>query len=136
MIRALTGFSARSPWKVIAVWAVLGIFLTVLSQPLVYRVTETQSGAFLPAQYDSAAALKVAEEKFGVKPDGNAVTLLVARADGEPLTEADERRVGAVAGQLGSRRVEMPAPKEEDPPAFLSEDHSQTPAVSPAMTAP
>lgn len=136
VIRALTGFSTRSPWKVIAVWAVLGIFLTVLSQPLVYRVTETQSGAFLPAQYDSAAALKVAEDKFGVKADGNAVTVLVARADGGPLTEADERRVAAVAGELGSRRVEMPAPKEEDPPAFLSEDHAQTPTVSPAMTAP
>lgn len=136
MIRALTGFSTRNPWKVIAVWAVLGIFLSVLSQPLVYRVTETQSGAFLPAQYDSAAALRVAEEKFGMKPDGNAVTVLVARADGEPLTEADHLRIGAVAGQLGSRRVEMPAPTEDDPPAFLSEDHSQTPSVSPAMTAP
>ncbi|OEJ30648.1 MMPL family transporter [Streptomyces subrutilus] len=136
MIRALTGFSTRSPWKVIAVWAVLGIFLTVLSQPLVYRVTETQSGAFLPARYDSAAALKVAEEKFGVKPDGNAVTLLVARADGGPLTEADERRVGAVAEELGSRRVDMPPPTQEEPPAFLNEDHSQTPAVGPAMTAP
>ncbi|MFE3558162.1 MMPL family transporter [Streptomyces sp. NPDC059193] len=136
MIRALTGFSTRSPWKVIAVWAVLGIFLSVLSQPLVYRVTETQSGAFLPARYDSAAALRVAEEEFGVKPDGNAVTLLVARADGAPLTEADERSIAAVAGQLAGRRVEMPAPKEDEPPAFLNEDHSQTPAVSPAMTAP
>ncbi|MEU9143414.1 MMPL family transporter [Streptomyces sp. NPDC048349] len=136
MIRALTGFSTRNPWKVIAVWAVLGIFLTLLSQPLVYRVTETQSGAFLPAQYDSAAALRIAEEEFGVKPDGNAVTVLVARADGGPLTEADQQRIGAVAAQLGSRHVEMPAPTDEEPPAFLSEDHSQTPQIGPAMTAP
>ncbi|MFF7178005.1 MMPL family transporter [Streptomyces sp. NPDC008121] len=136
MIRALTGFSTRNPWKVIAAWAALGMLLTVLGQALVHRVTEPQSGAFLPAQYDSAAALTVAEEKFGVKPDGNTVTMLVARADGEPLTEADERRVGTVADRLGSRRIEMPAPRKEDPPALLAEDYAQTPTVRYAMTAP
>ncbi|MEV4947397.1 MMPL family transporter [Streptomyces sp. NPDC053755] len=136
MIRALTGFSTRNPWKVIAAWAVLGLLLTVLGQALLYRVTEPQSGEFLPAQYDSAAALRIAEEEFGAKPDGNAVTVLVGRADGKPLSAADERRVGAVARDLGSRRVEMPAPKEDDPPALLSKDHSQTPGVVPAMTAP
>ncbi|MFI1258163.1 MMPL family transporter [Streptomyces netropsis] len=136
MIRALTGFSTRNPWKVIALWAVLGMFLTVLSQALIYRVTQTQSGDFLPAKYDSAAALKIAEERFGVKPDANAVTVLVARADGKPLTGPDHHRVVAVAEQLGHRRVQMPEPKEDDDPAFLRRDHSQTPKVSPAMVAP
>lgn len=135
MIRALTGFSTRNPWKVIALWAVIGMFLTLLSQALVYRVTETQSGDFLPAKYDSAAALKIAEERFGVQPDANAVTVLVAREDGKPLTGPDHRRVAAVAEKLGRQRVEMPEPKE-DTPAFLTEDHSQTPEVSPAMVAP
>ncbi|ARZ69927.1 MMPL family transporter [Streptomyces sp. HU2014] len=135
MIRALTGYSTRNPWKVIALWAVLGIFLTGLSQALVYRVTQTQSGDFLPATYDSAAALKIAEERFGTKPDANAVTVLVARADGAPLTEPDRRRVAGVAGELGGRRVQMPRPKD-DPPAFLVQDHSQTPKVSPGVLAP
>ncbi|TGA95613.1 MMPL family transporter [Streptomyces sp. MZ04] len=135
MIRALTGFSTRNPWKVIALWAVIGMFLTLLSQALVHRVTETQSGDFLPAKYDSAAALKIAEERFGVQPDANAVTVLVAREDGKPLTGPDHRRVGAVAEKLGRQRVEMPEPKE-DTPSFLTEDHSQTPEVSPAMVAP
>ncbi len=135
MIRALTGFSTRNPWKVIALWAVVGIFLTLLSQALIYRVTQSQSGDFLPAKYDSAAALKVAEERFGVKPDANAVTVLVARADGKPLTGADERRVTAVAQQLGDKRVEMPEP-EDDTPSFMVEDYSQTPKVASAMVAP
>ncbi|MFP3989648.1 MMPL family transporter [Streptomyces sp. E11-3] len=135
VIRALTGFSTRNPWKVIALWAVVGIFLTLVGQVLIYRVTETQTGDFLPAKYDSAAALKIAEERFGEKPDANAVTLLVAREDGEPLTGPDHRRVGAVAGQLGARHVEMPEP-DEDEPSFLTEDHSQTPTVSPVMVAP
>ncbi|GGX76313.1 MMPL family transporter [Streptomyces hiroshimensis] len=136
MIRALTGLSTRNPWKVIGLWAVVGIFLSVLSQGLIYRVTQAQSGDFLPAKYDSAAALKVAEERFGVKPDANAVTVLVARADGKPLTGPDHRRVAALAEQLGHRRVAMPAPKEDGPPSFLAEDYSQTPKVSPAMVAP
>ncbi|MCX5111345.1 MMPL family transporter [Streptomyces sp. NBC_00378] len=135
MIRALTGFSTRNPWKIIALWAVVGIFLTLLSQALVFKVTQTQNGDFLPAKYDSAAALKVAEEKFGVKSDANAVTVLVGRQDGKPLTQADQQRIGEVAEKLGRQRVEMPE-REDDAPAFMFEDYSQTPKVSPAMVAP
>ncbi|MEV5551161.1 MMPL family transporter [Streptomyces sp. NPDC052309] len=135
MIRALTGLSTRNPWKVIAAWAVLGILLTLLGQALVHRVTQSQSGDFLPAEYDSAAALRVAEERFGTKPDANAVTVLVARTDGKPLTATDHDRIGAIADRLGHRRVEMPEPKDGDP-AFLSEDYSQTPRVAPALVAP
>ncbi|MFD7032404.1 MMPL family transporter [Streptomyces sp. NPDC059917] len=135
MIRALTGFSTRNPWKVIALWAVLGIAMTFLNGALVFRVTGAQPGDFLPAGYDSAAALKVAEERFGVKPDANTVTVLVGRSDGAPLTGADEQRVKAAAEKLGRKRVAMPPPKK-DGPSFLLVDHSQTPRVAPAMTAP
>ncbi|WP_197992026.1 MMPL family transporter [Streptomyces pactum] len=134
MIRALTGFATRSPWKVIAVWSVLGIFLTILGQALVHRVTETQTGDFLPRTYDSAAALEVAEERFGVKPDANAVTVLVARTDGAPLTASDRRHAADVADRLGRTRVVMPRP--EDMPSFLVTDHSQTPEVTPVTVAP
>ncbi|MEU3370491.1 MMPL family transporter [Streptomyces sp. NPDC006660] len=135
MIRALTRFSTRNPWKVVALWAVVGFSLLVVAQTLIFRVTQTQSGDFLPARYDSAAALKVAEEKFGAKPDANAVTVLVARKDGAPLSQADEQRVAATAGKLSARRVTMPPPKD-DQPSFLAEDHSQTPKVAPVMVAP
>ncbi|MGW9596319.1 MMPL family transporter [Streptomyces chartreusis] len=135
MIRSLTRFATRSPWKVIATWATLGICLTMVSQILVYQVTESQSGEFLPAHYDSAAAMKIAEERFGVRPDANAVTVLVARADGKTLTQSDQGVVSDVAKKLSSRRVEMPEP-EEDEPSFLSEDYAQTPKVSRTMVAP
>ncbi|MFJ7203433.1 MMPL family transporter [Streptomyces sp. NPDC098789] len=135
MIRALTGFSTRNPWKVIALWAVLGIAMTFLNGALVFRVTGAQPGDFLPAGYDSAAALKVAEERFGVKPDANTVTVLVGRSDGAPLTGADEQHVKAAAEKLGRKRVAMP-PQKDAGPKFLLIDHSQTPRVAPAMTAP
>lgn len=133
MIRALTGFSTRHPWKVIAVWAVLGIALAFVGQALVYRATQSSTGDFLPSTYDSAAALKIAEERFGVKPDANTLTVLAARPDGAPLTDADERRIDEKAAELGRHRVAMP--RTEDEPPF-ARDHSQVPRVSPAMTAP
>ncbi|MFE6744711.1 MMPL family transporter [Kitasatospora purpeofusca] len=134
MIRALTRFSTRNAWKVIALWAVLGIGLTLLSPMLMSRVTQSQSGDFLPASYDSAAALRIAEENFGIDPDATTVTVLVARTDGKALTPADEKRIGAEAAKLAQRRVEMPRMKDE--PSFLLPDRSQTPKVAPAMVAP
>ncbi|MFC9491167.1 MMPL family transporter, partial [Streptomyces hydrogenans] len=97
MIRALTGFSTRRPWRVIAVWAVVGIAAAVLGQVLVFRVTHTDSAGFLPREYDAAAALRVAREEFGAEPDAETVTVLVARRDGRPLGDADRERVVGVA---------------------------------------
>uniref|UniRef100_A0AAU2JZQ1 MMPL family transporter n=1 Tax=Streptomyces sp. NBC_00049 TaxID=2903617 RepID=A0AAU2JZQ1_9ACTN len=133
MIRALTGFSTRSPWKVIALWVVLGIAAALVGQAFVFRATQSGNGGFLPAQYDSAAALKIAEERFGVKPDANPLTVLVARSDGAPLSAADEQRIDNQAALLGRQRITMPRAEE---PLPFAQDHSQTPHVSPAMTAP
>ncbi|MFD9014014.1 MMPL family transporter, partial [Streptomyces sp. NPDC059552] len=133
MIRALTGFSTRSPWKVIALWVVLGLAAAVLGQAFVFRAIQTGSGGFLPAHYDSAAALQIAEERFGVDPDANALTVLVARSDGASLTAADEQRIDAQAAQLSRERVVMPRTEDTMP---LAQDHSQVPRVAPAMTAP
>ncbi|MFD9607105.1 hypothetical protein [Streptomyces sp. NPDC059970] len=58
VIRALTGYSTRHPWKVIARWAVLGVVLSALAPTLIGRVTQNQTGDFLPKSYDSAAALE------------------------------------------------------------------------------
>ncbi|MFF7633520.1 MMPL family transporter [Kitasatospora sp. NPDC008050] len=133
MIRALTGFSTRNPWKVIAVWAVLGIGLTILSQALMFKVTQTQTADFLPKSYDSAAAMKIAQDRFGTKADSNPVTVLVARTDGKPLTAADQQQIGAEAEKLGRLKVTMPRTKDTMP---LAHDYSQIPQVGTAMVAP
>lgn len=134
MIRALTGFSTRNPWKVITLWVLLGIGLTMAGQALMYRVTESQLGDFLPEKYDSAAALHIAEDKFGIKPDANSVIMLVKRADGKPLGAADQRHAESVAATLGRQRVAMP--ESEDAPPFLAKDYSQTPKIAPGTVAP
>ncbi|WP_033821488.1 MMPL family transporter [Kitasatospora sp. MBT63] len=134
MIRALTRYSTRHPWKVIALWAVLGVALAGLAPMLIARVTEHQTGNFLPRGYDSAAALRIAEERFGVDPDATTVTVLVARSDGRALGAADRTAIEAGAAELARRRVVMP--RADDQPSFLVPDRSQTPRVVPAMTAP
>ncbi|MFI6284161.1 MMPL family transporter [Streptomyces sp. NPDC051018] len=141
MIRALTGFSSRHPWKVVALWSVIGIFLAVIAGALMPRATQASSGDFLPKNYDSAAALRVAEERFGVTSDAGTVTVLVGRPDGEPLTGPDRKHAASVAKELGGRRVTMPDPgdtvtKSDDQIPFLATDYSQTPEVSVGMTAP
>ncbi|MER5883230.1 MMPL family transporter [Streptomyces sp. NPDC001941] len=134
MIRALTRYSTSRPWRVIAVWAVVGIFVSIMGQVLVFRVTQTDSAGFLPDSYDAAAALKVAEERFGAEPDANAVTVLVARRDGAKLSGTDRAHVAAVAKELSGTRVDMPW--QEGQIKGLSQDHTQVPEVTPAMTAP
>ncbi|MER6949112.1 MMPL family transporter [Nonomuraea sp. NPDC000554] len=135
MIRALTGYSTRRPWKVIALWAVLGVALSALTPTLFDRVTQNQAGDFLPRSYDSAAALHIAKERFGANPDATTVTVLVARIDGKALSPADQKRVEAEAAKLGKRRVIMPR-EDDGPQQFLIPDRSQTPRIAPAMTAP
>ncbi|HET6858242.1 MAG TPA: MMPL family transporter [Streptomyces sp.] len=134
MIRALTGYSTRHPWKIIALWAVLGVALSALAPMLIARVTQHQTGDFLPRSYDSAAALQIAEEQFGVDPDATTVTVLVARSDGRALGAADRKRIEAEAAKLAQRRVTMP--RADDMPSFLVPDRSQTLRIAPAMTAP
>ncbi|MEV2251786.1 MMPL family transporter [Streptomyces sp. NPDC050147] len=130
MIRKLTSFSTRHRWMTIAVWTILGAALSFVGKALMYDVTDSQAGDFLPKKYDSAVALRIAEDEFGTKPDPNALTVLVGRDDGEKLTPGDQRRITATADGLGRERIAAPKPEP------LMKDHSQTPRVSPGAVAP
>ncbi|MEU5686273.1 multidrug transporter [Streptomyces venezuelae] len=130
MIRKLTSFSTRHRWLTVIVWTVLGAALSVVGNSMMYDVTDSQAGDFLPKKYDSAVALRIAEEDFGTKPDPNALTVLVARDDGGKLTPADQRRIAGTAADLGRERVTAPEPEP------LMKDHSQTPRVSPGAVSP
>ncbi|MCF2530194.1 MMPL family transporter [Yinghuangia soli] len=134
MIRALTTGSTRHAWKVILLWALVCGAMTVLAPGLMSRASDAQTGDFLPEKYDSAAALQIAEDKFGMTSDTTPVTILVARSDGAKLSPADLRNTAAAAEQLGRERVEMPEP--EDGPTPLLKDRSQTPHVELGPAAP
>ncbi|MEU3725646.1 MMPL family transporter [Streptomyces sp. NPDC031705] len=117
----------------IALWAVLGIGLAILGQVFVFRATQPGNDGFLPASYDSAAALRISEEHFGARSDSDPLTVLVARTDGAALAAPDERRIEEVAQRLARKKVVMPR-TEEDPP--FTQDHSQVPRIGAGTTAP
>ncbi|MFF5705068.1 MMPL family transporter [Streptomyces sp. NPDC012794] len=117
----------------IALWAVLGIAVAILGQVFVFRATQPGNDGFLPASYDSAAALRIAEESFGARPDSDPLTVLVARTDGAALAAPDERRIEEVSRRLARTKVTMPR-TEDDPP--FTQDHSQVPRIGAGMTAP
>ncbi|MEU5160255.1 MMPL family transporter [Streptomyces sp. NPDC020875] len=131
MIRSITSFATRRRWLTIGVWVLLGIALSVVGQSLMYKATDSQTGDFLPKGYDSAAALRIAEEEFGAKPDANAATVLLSRTDGKKLTAADRARIADIVRELADRRIE--AAKPEMP---LMEDHSQKPRLGIGTVAP
>lgn len=130
MIRKLTSFSTRHRWMTIVVWTILGAALSFVGNSMMYDVTDSQAGDFLPKKYDSAVALRIAEEEFGAKPDPNALTVLVARDDGGRLTVGDQRRIADTAADLGRERIVAAKPEP------LMKDHSQTPRVSAGAVAP
>ncbi|MEU6992665.1 MMPL family transporter [Streptomyces sp. NPDC046465] len=130
MIRKLTSFSTRHRWMTVVVWTILGAALSFVGQAMMFDVTDSQAGDFLPKKYDSAVALRTAEEKFGTRPDPNALTVLVARDDGGKLTAGDQRRIDGTAAGLGRARIVAAKPEP------LRKDHSQTPRVSPGAVAP
>ncbi|MGW0905578.1 MMPL family transporter [Streptomyces sp. NPDC002853] len=130
MIRKLTSFSTRHRWLTIVVWTILGAALSFVGNTMMYDVTDSGAGDFLPKKYDSAVALRIAEDEFGTKPDPNALTVLVGRDDGKKLTPSDQRRIAATATALGRERITAPKPEP------LMKDHSQTPRVSPGAVAP
>ncbi|MGW7072042.1 MMPL family transporter [Streptomyces sp. NPDC054855] len=130
MIRELTSFSTRHRWLTIVVWTILGAALSFVGNSMMYDVTDSQAGDFLPKKYDSAVALRIAEDEFGTKPDPNALTVLVGRDDNKKLTQSDQRRIAATAAALGRERITAPKPEP------LMRDHSQTPRVTPGAVAP
>ncbi|MGC4835106.1 MMPL family transporter [Micromonospora vinacea] len=86
-----------NPWKVIAVWLVLlvGSFFA----PSLADQVSTDQASFLPSRYESVQAQEVAERAFG-QGDGASATIVVKRADGNPLGVADTERVGQLAQTL------------------------------------
>ncbi|MGC0421666.1 MMPL family transporter [Embleya sp. AB8] len=129
MIRRTTAFATRHRWLTIIVWAVFGLALTAVGTPLMNSVTDSSTGNFLPKKYDSAAAIHIAEKKFDEKPDPNAVTVLVARADGAKIGPQDQKKVAETATALAKKPIKAK-------PEQFAKDFSQTPTYTPGVVAP
>lgn len=98
MFERLGRIVVYNPWKVILAWLVAAAAIVVLA-PSLDDVTSQDQANFLPDSYESVQAMDVAEQDFAQANDSTA-TVVVKRADGQPLTDADQAKVGELAQQV------------------------------------
>ncbi|MDI2130429.1 MMPL family transporter [Yinghuangia seranimata] len=91
------------PWKVIAAWLVAAVALVAFA-PKLSDITNQDTASFLPDKYESVQAADLAEKQFPQSKDQSALTIF-KRADGAPLTPADEAKVREIAGRLHDATV-------------------------------
>ena len=103
MFRKLGQFVVRRAWWVIGGWLVAAIAI-IASAPSLADITSADQGSFLPHKYESVQAIELAENAFPRQATSTAF-IVFKRSDGQPLTEADEAKVGQIADQLRDRNI-------------------------------
>jgi putative drug exporter of the RND superfamily len=96
-------FVVRRAWWVIAAWVVAAAAV-IFTSPSLSDITSADQGSFLPRSYESVRAMELGEQAF---PQGAraTATVVVKRADGQPLTRADEERVSQFAQALQAKNI-------------------------------
>jgi RND superfamily putative drug exporter len=100
MLGRINTYVNRFPKRVIALWAVVALILTMIGATQGHRVITDDTAAFLPKSSESAQATRYAQDAFGQPEGTQTVTGLIKRADGAPLTPADRQGVRRLNGQL------------------------------------
>lgn len=104
MFERLGRFVVHNPWKVVAGWVLVTIAVVTLAPALGDVITRDQAN-FLPSEYESVRAGELAAEAFGEQNDASA-TIVVRRADGAELSEADRSAVGGLADALNAAEID------------------------------
>jgi RND superfamily putative drug exporter len=99
---AVARLVVRRPWLVILGWLVAAAAI-IVTAPGLASVTNSDQSAFLPADKESARAAELAERAFPAA-DGATAVIVVDRADGDALTDADLGQVGRLAQRLTADR--------------------------------
>jgi len=103
MFGRLGAFVVRRAWWVIAGWLLTGIAI-IATSPSLSDITSADQGSFLPHSYESVQAMELGERAFP-QPARAIATIVVKRADGQPLTQADEGRVAQFAQALQAKNI-------------------------------
>ncbi len=104
MFGRLGAFVVRRAWWVIAGW-LLASAVIIVASPSLSDITSADQGSFLPRSYESVQAIELAESAFPQQTTATA-TIVVKRTDGQPLTPADEARVGQLVQSLQAKNIE------------------------------
>ncbi|WP_131738939.1 MMPL family transporter [Actinomadura roseirufa] len=102
MFGGLARFVVRRRWWVIAVWVVAAVLLVGFAPKF---KASTQQTDFLPGSYESVRAFHLTGDAFP-QTRGQTAIFAVTRADGGPLTAADQAAAARLAGRLDAADVE------------------------------
>jgi RND superfamily putative drug exporter len=100
----ISAAAARNPWRVIVIWLIAMSAAASLAGPKLWQVTTNDTSHFLPNKYESVRATQFGQAHFGQLKDASAVTALVRRVDGRPLTATDRGRTQSTVAQMTSWR--------------------------------
>jgi len=103
MFAWLGHFVVRRAWWVIGGWLAVA-FAIIATAPSLSDITSADQGSFLPKSYESVQAIELAEKAFPQQTTSTAF-IVVKRSDGQPLTPADEMKIGQVAQDLQARNI-------------------------------
>src|SRR3954452_5093669 len=114
MLAQIIRYATSHPKRVIAVWVVLSLGLSVLGSMKAYSVTTDDTAQFLPKRSESAQGIGYAERAFGVQKGTSSLTVLLARADGGRLSAADHGRIDALAAAMKRWRPDLDALRSDE----------------------
>ncbi|HEV7707501.1 MAG TPA: MMPL family transporter [Asanoa sp.] len=101
MFERLARFVVYKRWWVIGTWLAAAFVAGAFAPSL---VTTQDQADFLPSRYESVQATQIAQGAFG-QTDGATATIVVKRADGGQLTDADQATVGKLASTLAGAGI-------------------------------
>ncbi|TDD18259.1 MMPL family transporter [Kribbella turkmenica] len=104
MFTKLGRFVVHNPWKVIAAWVIAAVAVVAFA-PTLADVTNKDQAAFLPDEYESVQAQKLAADAFGQTNDATA-SIVVKRGAGGELTAADQAKVSELATKITAAEIE------------------------------
>jgi RND superfamily putative drug exporter len=96
-------FVVRRAWWVVVGWLAVA-FGVIAAAPSLTDITSADQGSFLPRSYESVQAIELGEKAFPRQTTSTAV-VVVKRADGQPVSAADEARIGELSKALLAKNI-------------------------------
>ncbi|MGC1210126.1 MAG: MMPL family transporter, partial [Micromonospora sp.] len=111
----------------IAGW-VLAAAAIIATTPSLSDITSADQETFLPHSYESVQATELGKKAFPQQATATA-SIVVKRSDGQPLTPADETKVGQLAQALKGRNISHTSSYLTGPPAVAPDKSVQVVTV-------
>lgn len=112
----------RRPWWVIASWLIVSVGV-IVAAPSLGSVTNSDQASFLPDDKESARADRLAARAFPEAAGASAV-VVVRRADGAPLGEADVAALQQATGRLNTAKPAALAGVAFDPTQQVAQNRA------------